>query len=102
MINWRKDPASCDSPFMQAQKVILLHPTHEQTASFHVEASLAEPFLQFLKEKGISAWEPPHEVPIEGPDHRKVVEVNIEADTDVNLLEKLTDEFLASPAAVET
>lgn len=87
---------------MQHQKIILIPPTHEQTPpSFHVEGSLAEAFLGFLKDKGIEAWQPPEVLEKKGPDDRRTVEIAIEAETPLPQLEALMEEFLASGEATD-
>lgn len=84
---------------MQPEKIILLPPTHEQsTPSFHVEGSLADSFLEFLKTKGITAWQPPEKLDKQGPDNRRIVEIEIEANTSPAMLEGLIREFLSQPA----
>lgn len=86
---------------MQKQKIILLPPTHEQTLpTFHVEGSLADAFLAFLKKKGVDAWQPPEVLEKRGPDDRRTVEVAVEAETPMNMLEDLMEEFLASEGPV--
>lgn len=80
---------------MQTEDIILIPPTHEQsTPAFHVEGSLAAPFLEFLKENGVESWQPPEVLEKDGPDDEKVVEITIEADTPVDFLEDLMAEFL--------
>ena len=86
---------------MQREKIIVIPPTHEQsTPSFHVEASLVEPFIHFLGEHGLTAWEPPEALDKEGPGPGGIVEIEIEADTPVARLERLKDEFLVSMAVM--
>ncbi len=85
---------------MQPQKIILIPPTHEQSApSFHVEGSQAGAFLEFLAGKGITAWQPPDIVGKRGPDHLPIVEIEIEAGTSPNRLEGLIGEFLAEKSS---
>lgn len=80
---------------MQHEELILIPPTHEQSLpSFHVAGNLAEPFIAFLRDKGISAWEPPLALDKKGPDSRRVVEIEVEADTPLDMLEGLIGEFL--------
>jgi hypothetical protein len=89
---------------MQNQKIILIPPTHEQTPpSFHVEGSLAEAFLAYLKCRGIEAWQPPEVLEKTGPDNLRIVEIAVEAETPLPHLQALMDEFLgvgsSTPAA---
>ncbi len=85
---------------MQPERIILIPPTHEQsTPSFHVEGSLAKSFLEFLKSKSITAWQPPESLGKRGPDHRPVVQIEIEAGTSPNMLEGLIGEFLEKEEA---
>jgi len=85
---------------MQKQKIILLPPNHEQTLpSYHVEGSLADVFLAFLKSKGVEAWQPPEVLEKRGPDALQTVEIGVEAETSMKLLQELMDEFLASEAS---
>jgi hypothetical protein len=86
---------------MQNQKIVLFPPTHEQTPpTFHVEGSLADPFLSFLKDKGVEAWQPPEVLEKRGPDDLRTVEIAVEAETPMHLLESLMEEFLNSGAGV--
>jgi hypothetical protein len=81
---------------MQSQKIVLFPPTHEQTLpSFHVEGSLAEPFLEFLRARGLEAWQPPEILEKTGPDALRTVEILMEAETPLPRLEALMNEFLA-------
>jgi len=83
----------------QPQKLILLPPTHEQsTPSFHVTETLAPPFLDFLRQHGITAWQPPKMLEKQGPEADHIVEIEIEADTPVIRLETLAEEFLEREA----
>ncbi len=83
---------------MQPEKIILLPPTHEQsTPSFHVEGTLADSFLAFLKTHNITAWQPPEKLEKRGPDNRRIVEIEIEADTPPAMLEGLIKKFLELP-----
>jgi hypothetical protein len=82
---------------MQNQKIILLPPTHEQTPpSFHVEGSLAERFLAFLKSRGVEAWQPPEVLEKTGPDAQQTVEIAVEPETPLPHLETLMKEFLGA------
>jgi hypothetical protein len=87
---------------MNAKPIIVIPPTHEQTTpSFHIEGGLAAAFLEFLKTKGITAWQPPEKLETKGEDHRSIVEVEIEAGTPLSKLEALAEAFLSehdSPA----
>lgn len=81
---------------MQAEEIILIPPTHEQsTPSFHVAGSLKDDFLAFLKQQGITAWQPPEKLETRGPDDRHVIEIEIEAETPVDFLEGLIGKFWA-------
>lgn len=83
---------------MKPEKIILMTPTHEQsTPSFHVEENLAEDFLKFLKSQGLEAWQPPEKFEKQGPDHRPIVEIRLEAGTPLQQLETLADKFMAEP-----
>lgn len=80
---------------MQPEHIVVIPPTHEQsTPSFHVESSLAQPFLAFLKSKGIVAWQPPAQLEKSGPDNRCIIEIEVEAGTPETFLESLVTEFL--------
>jgi len=80
------------------EKIILIPPTHEQTTpSFHVEGSLAEQFIGFLKSRGIEAWQPPEKLDTRGADTRRIIEIEIEAGTEMSFLENLRREFLDKP-----
>ncbi|HEY5793015.1 MAG TPA: hypothetical protein VIS74_06940 [Chthoniobacterales bacterium] len=80
---------------MQSEPLILFPPTHEQsTPCFHVEGSLADSFLKYLRSEGLRAWEPPEKLEKRGPDSRRVVEIKIEADTPEDYLEGLLRKFL--------
>jgi hypothetical protein len=82
---------------MQPEQIILIPPTHEQsTPSFHVDASLSQQFIAFLKDKGITAWQPPEVLEKHAPESHHVVEITIEADTPVGFLESLIPEFFES------
>jgi len=83
-----------EKPEVQEQPVILLPPTHEQSnPSFHVQGSLAADFIRFLGENGYRAWEPVSKIDKAGSDHRRVVEIEIEADTPMEKLEALVKKF---------
>ncbi|PTY00206.1 hypothetical protein DB345_01280 [Spartobacteria bacterium LR76] len=78
----------------QPEQIVLFPTTHEQeNPTFHVEASLAEDFLEFLKQKGLSAWEPPQKLDKVGPDHRRIIELKLEAETPQHNLEELLEQF---------
>jgi hypothetical protein len=80
----------------QPEPIVLFPTTHEQeNPTFHVEASVADAFLEFLKEKGFSAWEPPQKIEKIGPDHRRVIELKLEPETSQDSLEDLLGQFLS-------
>lgn len=80
----------------QPEKIVLFPTTHEQeNPTFHVEATLADAFLKFLEENGMQAWEPPQKLDKTGPDHRRIIELRLEAETPVENLERLLHEFLS-------
>jgi hypothetical protein len=79
----------------QPEKIVLFPTTHEQeNPTFHVEATLADAFLKFLKQNGLQAWEPLKKLDKTGPDHRRVIELRLEAETPLENLERLLHEFL--------
>lgn len=81
---------------MQTQEIIVIPPTHEQSApSFHVAGGSAKAFLDFLAERGVKAWHPPEALYTRGPDGHRVIEVEIEADTPVDFLRGLAEDFLS-------
>lgn len=83
-----------NDPSAQPGEIILIPPTHEQsTPSFHVAGSLADQFLTYLQIEGIKAWEPPVELDKKGPDQCRIVEIEIEAETPVDFLQGLIDDF---------
>jgi hypothetical protein len=78
----------------QQKQILLFPPTHEKsTPSFHVEGSLAEEFLGFLKNYDVPLWQPPEKLEKCGPDDHSLVEVTVEADTPLPLLERLLQDF---------
>ncbi len=78
----------------QPRPIVLFPTTHEQeNPTFHVEASQADAFLEFLAQRGLQAWEPPQKLDKTGPDHRRVVELQLEAETSQEYLEQLLREF---------
>ncbi len=82
----------------QPEPIVLFPTTHEQeNPTFHVEGSLADAFLEFLEKKGLQAWEPPQKLDKTGPDHRRVIELRLAAETSEDDLEELRKEFLARP-----
>ncbi len=80
---------------MQPEQIILISPNHEQsTPSFHVEGSLADDFIVFLKSNDITIWQEPKTLDISGPDGQPVIEIEVESGTPVDGLEKLIPAFL--------
>ncbi len=84
----------------QPEPIVLFPTTHEQeNPTFHVEASLAEAFIEFLAQHGLQTWEPPQKLDKTGPDHRRILEVRMEAETSQDDLERLLREFQAHHVA---
>ncbi len=81
---------------MQPEPIIVIPPTHEQTApAFHVAGSLISDFYTFLLTRGFTAWEPPRQLEKIGPDHLPVVEIEVEAGTPPSEMERIIAEFTA-------
>jgi hypothetical protein len=82
---------------MQAQKIVLIPPTHEQsTPSFHVTDELLEPFMEYLGGHGIHiVGQPPEPLGPMGPQGCELDEIEIEEGTSMPKLETLMNEFLA-------
>jgi len=59
-----------------------------------VDGGLAAAFLEFLRQNGITAWQPPEKLDKKGGDKRSIVEIEIEAGTASRDLESLANEFL--------
>lgn len=79
----------------QPEVIVLFPPTHEQeNPTFHVEASLADAFIGYLAANGLQAWEPPQKLDKMGPDRHRIIEVQLEANTPMEGLERLLHEFL--------
>ena len=79
---------------MQAEKIVLLPPSHESLPSFHVQAELLPAFLDHLANSGIKTAEPPEPQGTVGPGGMSVVEVDIEEGTSLKRLQDVLDEFL--------
>lgn len=85
---------------MQPEQIIVIPPTHEQTApAFHVAGSLISDFYSFLQTRGLTAWEPPRQLEKTGPDQLPVIEIEVEAGTPTSEMEHIVSEFLAMHTA---
>ncbi|TLD71415.1 hypothetical protein FEM03_07765 [Phragmitibacter flavus] len=82
---------------MQRKSIILIPPTHEQTVTtFHAEKSVAQAFLDYLKQNDVTPWRPPEEPEKSGPDGLQVVQIEVETSLSQERLQELMDTFLAS------
>jgi len=82
---------------MQPEPIVLIPPTHEQsTPSFHVQESLFEPFIHYLRTHGVHVTEEPEVLGPLGPHNSLLHEIEIEAGTPLPRLETLMHDFLKS------
>lgn len=80
---------------MSQDAVILIPPSEEQaTASFHVEAALADRFLAFLRQRQIPLWQPPEPLGRPDPSRQKLVELEVGQDVEMQRLEAARRDFL--------
>jgi hypothetical protein len=90
---------------MPSQRIVLLPPTHEQSLpTFHVEESLLEGFLEFLKARGFKLGQPPEALGRLDKGGVPFVEVELEANTPMPDLERALQDFcddLGDPDAGE-
>jgi hypothetical protein len=81
---------------MQPEKIILIPPTHEQTVfTYHVEHSIAEEFLEFLKQHNVTPWRPPQTPEKSGSDGKSVMQIEIDTSVGDPRLRNLMDSFLS-------
>lgn len=79
----------------QPEEIILIPPTHEQTAAtFQMVESLKESFLLFLESEDIGVWREPAPLDKAGPDAEMLVQVEVDPKVPLAKLESVLHDFL--------